>query len=68
MLRAARVGVFRLRKWEKLNVLLNFLLPNLAKSGPESVVLESSVKPSQACQFGKLGLVWQKIQEPLTFD
>ena len=30
------------------------------------MVLESSVKPSLGWQFGNPGLVWQKIQEPLT--
>ena len=32
---------------------------------PESVVLESSAKPSLGC---RTGLVWQKIQEQLTQD
>ena len=29
----------------------------------KSVVLASSVKPSQACQIGMLGLVWQVVLE-----
>ena len=37
----------------------------------KSVVLESSVNPSHACQFGMLGYAWlgfwQKNQEPLTY-
>ena len=35
---------------------------------PESVVLESSAKPSQGCQFCSPNLVWQKIKEPPTPD
>ena len=30
------------------------------------MVLESSAKPNLGCQFGRSGLVWQQIQEPLT--
>ena len=34
----------------------------------KSVVLESSAQPSLDCQCSSTGLVWQKIQEPLTQD
>jgi len=34
----------------------------------KSVVLESSVKPSLTCYLCSAGLVWKKIQEPLTQD
>ena len=32
------------------------------------MVLDPSVKPSQGHKLGMLGLVWQKIQESLTYD
>ena len=35
---------------------------------PESVVLETPVKPSIGCRTGSQGLVWQKIQESLISD
>ena len=34
----------------------------------DSVVLESNAKPSTGCWTGSQGLIWQKIQEPLTQD
>ena len=35
------------------------------KTAPDSVVGETSVKPSSDCQYGSHGLDQQKIQEPL---
>ena len=34
----------------------------------KSVVLECSAKPSLGWKLGSPGLIWQKIQEPLTQD
>ena len=31
-----------------------------------NLLVESSAKPSLGCHFGSPGLVWQKIQQPLT--
>ena len=42
-----------------------FLIPMSANNPcQKSVVPETSAKPSMGCQY--FGLVWQKIQEPLT--
>ena len=40
----------------------------LANPNQNSVVLEPSAKPCLGCGNGSQGLVWQKIQEPLTPD
>ena len=41
---------------------------SINKPSQKSVVLESSAKPSHGCKPASQGLVWQKIQEPLTQD
>jgi len=54
--------------FHNLNQVARYASTLVLRNYPESVVLESSVKPSQYYQIGNISLVSQKIKKPMTLD